>query len=265
VGSWVAIIDEMGKVITTRQLPTSPALIKWTLFFGNSLAHSSVMMRRSLIENTEYTPEILYSQDYDLWARLSDKTRLANIPRVLSLSRKHEQMISVQHRDAQRQMGDKVRRYLIENLLGGMVPDPFFLTFRIANQKQILETEKEVQEVISFIERIHRWYIAKQDDLDSTEKDVISMDVARRIVDIGLLHSEKFPLLTIKTLLQGLMINCRVLRPSDIKIVARNITRYIRTETERVTDEMPSAPNVGAQRSSVNIKILSAVKRLHSR
>jgi hypothetical protein len=200
-------------------------------------------------------PEILYSQDYDLWARLSEKTRLANIPRVLSLSRKHDQMISVQHRDTQRQMGNTVRRHLIENLLGGMVPDSFLLTFKKANMKQILETEKEVQEVITFIERIHRWYIAKQDDLDSTEKDVISMDVARRIVDIGLFHSEKHPLLNLKTLLQGLLINCRVLRPSDIKIMARNIIRYIRTETERVTDEMPSAPKVGAQRSCVNIKI----------
>lgn len=236
VGSWVAIIDEKGKISTTRQLPTSPALIKWTLFFGNPLVHSSVMMRRSIIENTTYIPEILYSQDYDLWARLSEKTKLANIPRVLNLSRKHENMISVQHRDTQRQMGDIVRRHLFENLLGGIFSDSFFLTFKKANQKQILETEKEVQEVITFIEMIHRWYLAKQDDMDSTEKDAISMDVARRIVDIGLLHSEEFPLLTLKTLLQGLLINRRVLRPSDIKIIARNIIRYIRTETDRVTD-----------------------------
>jgi len=152
-------------------------------------------------------------------------------------------------------MGDLVKRRLIENLLGGIVPDSLFLTFRKATKKQILEIEKEVQEVITFIERIHRWYIAKHDDLDSTEKDIISMDAARRIVDIGLVHAGKYPLLTLKTLLQGLLINWHVLRPSDIKVAARNIIRYIHAEAERAHNEMSSAPVIGTEKSFIKTTI----------
>jgi len=251
VGSWVAIIDENRQVTTIKEFPTSPALIKWTLIFRNPLAHSSVIIRRSLIETTAYKPEILYSQDYDLWVRLSEKTKFDNIPQILCLSRKHEQMISVQHRDTQRQMGNLVRRRLIENLLEDMVPDTLFSTLLSCTQKQVLEKEKEVREVIYFIERIYQRYIAKHDALNSSDKDTISMDAARRIVDIGLLHSEKYPFLTLKTILRGLLINSRVLRLLDIKVVARNIIKHLFAEAERASDEISNAPSVGVNKSYI--------------
>jgi len=78
-------------------MPTSHALIKWSLQFYCPIMHPTVMFRKQqILELNGYSSEIIlgrekYSgEDYDLWRRLSNVSNLGNLPEILLYLRKHQ-------------------------------------------------------------------------------------------------------------------------------------------------------------------------------
>jgi glycosyltransferase involved in cell wall biosynthesis len=84
VGSWVRLINDEGVVGPIRRYPTSPALVAWSLFFFNTLAHPTVMMRRTALHmEAVFDPQYRLAQDYALFTSLSRRVQMANIADVL--------------------------------------------------------------------------------------------------------------------------------------------------------------------------------------
>lgn len=71
------------------------AIVK--LLFRSPLSHPTVMFRRSIIEkhNLNYSADYMHCEDYELWSRWADFSKIANISRVLLKYRIHNQQISV--------------------------------------------------------------------------------------------------------------------------------------------------------------------------
>ena len=69
--------------------------IKAWLLFRNSISHSTVMFRKSMIfdNNLFYNDQFDYSQDYELWTRAVKSFKLANLPNVYSYYRIHNDQI----------------------------------------------------------------------------------------------------------------------------------------------------------------------------
>lgn len=66
------------------------------------LAHPTVMIRRDVLLGVGgYDPCYEVAQDIDLWLRLADKGKLANLPEILVHYRHHVKAASVQKRDLQ--------------------------------------------------------------------------------------------------------------------------------------------------------------------
>ncbi len=67
-----------------------PASLKLALLFGCDICHSTVMFRKSFIEQYSIRyPENSPQEDYELWLQCLDKTTIANIPEVLGRYRIH--------------------------------------------------------------------------------------------------------------------------------------------------------------------------------
>jgi len=80
VGCWCNWIDSDGKTYGSWEPPTRYDDIIKKLLVNNSLAHGSVMLRRSaLLEIGGYDEKYRYAQDYDLWLRLSEIGQIQNI------------------------------------------------------------------------------------------------------------------------------------------------------------------------------------------
>jgi len=77
-------IDKKGLVIGKTIPPLDPGLVKWCILMGYSFTHSTVMMRRDVIEQlsgySEVPPPV---EDYDLWSRAIFVTRVANMKDIL--------------------------------------------------------------------------------------------------------------------------------------------------------------------------------------
>lgn len=122
VSGRIETIDTEGRV-TAKLRPSRPAaseLIPWMLLFYNYLqGHSVAMFRReAALAAGGYDESYRYSQDYDLWLRLSRRGVVVVIEQMLLRLRIHDQSISRASRRAQRRMGLQCSQRAIQSLTG---------------------------------------------------------------------------------------------------------------------------------------------------
>ena len=89
VGSAATIIDEDGEVMGAFDVPLTHEQIEAQHLSGNSsIHHPSVMMRHEAVRAAgPYRDEYHGCDDYDLWLRLGEQGRLANLPDRLLIKR----------------------------------------------------------------------------------------------------------------------------------------------------------------------------------
>jgi glycosyltransferase involved in cell wall biosynthesis len=80
VGAWTHVIDDNSQIIGDMKYPTDTVSLKKDLIKYNPFVHSSVMMRRDILEKTGlYDESWKYAQDYELFLRISTHAHIANI------------------------------------------------------------------------------------------------------------------------------------------------------------------------------------------
>jgi len=92
IGSWVDVINDIGKKISSRKGGYSSEEIYYILNFRNCLTHSSILFRKDLIiNNGGYDEAIDGAQDYELWNRISKIVKIYQIQEPLVKWRKRRE------------------------------------------------------------------------------------------------------------------------------------------------------------------------------
>ena len=106
-GGWFQLIDGAGRLLTTLRPPADDAAIQAKLVRGhNAICHPCAMIRRAAMERVGgYDTRFKTSQDLDLWLRLGEVGKLANVAEPVLRFRLHEASVSETKREQQRQMG----------------------------------------------------------------------------------------------------------------------------------------------------------------
>lgn len=123
VGAHALSIGEDSREVGLISYPPASDLeIKWALLFFNPFIHTSVMIRRSALQNTGFFNEqgerAWLAEDYELLSRINRKHRTANICEVLVKYRINPAGLSARSLDLERLSGD-VSRNNLSWLLGG--------------------------------------------------------------------------------------------------------------------------------------------------
>jgi glycosyltransferase involved in cell wall biosynthesis len=88
LGTGAREVDAAGRDVALVTPPVEDAAIRRALIRRNPFIHSSMMMRRRVVEAAGgYDARVPVAQDYDLWMRISRTTRLANLPEPLVVRR----------------------------------------------------------------------------------------------------------------------------------------------------------------------------------
>jgi glycosyltransferase involved in cell wall biosynthesis len=114
VGTLCSLIDPEGLPIRTFVEVTSHEAIDAAHLAGNggNIAHPTVAMRKSLVLACGgYRDQFPHAEDLDLFLRLAEVGRLANLPEVLLDYRQHRGSIGYRHAEVQR---DSARRAVAE-------------------------------------------------------------------------------------------------------------------------------------------------------
>lgn len=105
VGGAFNLIDEQGRLLTHLQVPVADTEIQKAALAGHgSICHPTVMMPRAvLLEMGGYNVEMQPAEDLDLWLRLGEVGKLANLPESVLNYRLHSKSVSEQQGAYQRQ------------------------------------------------------------------------------------------------------------------------------------------------------------------
>ncbi|MBV9842652.1 MAG: glycosyltransferase [Sphingomonadaceae bacterium] len=90
VGGWAREIDAQGQRRGgVKMLPLAPNELEARLLFRTCHHHSSTMARAAVLREHGYRGAFPVCEDYDLFSRIAERHRLANLPRVLLHRRIH--------------------------------------------------------------------------------------------------------------------------------------------------------------------------------
>lgn len=109
LGSWARTIGTEPEQVWAY--PTHDADIRSELIFNPVLVHSSVMLRRTRFDpdGFQYDQRLARAQDYDLWVRVADELRFANLDEVLLLYRLHPNQVGQQFGHEQQEVAEQIR------------------------------------------------------------------------------------------------------------------------------------------------------------
>jgi glycosyltransferase involved in cell wall biosynthesis len=153
VGTAYEFVDAQNRVVGQKHPPTTDDEIRRSLIRFNPFLHSSVMIRKTLLDEVNgYDESFRRAQDYDLWMRLAPLTKLANLPEVLMQKRFTTTMTSYasereQIKTAVRIRATAIRRgqyplwctlFLLKPFLAMLLPTPLVRFIRIHIFKQNL-------------------------------------------------------------------------------------------------------------------------------
>jgi glycosyltransferase involved in cell wall biosynthesis len=178
-GCAVQIIDQDGRPIRIWRFPTDPALIRWILIFTNPTAHSSVMMRKSLVQGVGGYHDYL-AEDIDLWERLTQLTQLTNLPFVLLKLRMHNSNKSNLERDALINSHVEISERIIQKYIGQGIPSSLIAK----SFGERFDNPDDSLELARLIEKLFVIYVKSPGLLQTTQRS-IRRDAARRILRLA--------------------------------------------------------------------------------
>lgn len=127
LGSMVNLINEQGKVFgTIAGYPKDADEIHRYLLRECCLIHPSVMFRKDTVLTAGgYSSSARHAEDYDLWLRLSDHHKIANLPDKLVSYRMHRNQVSIKNLATQHQIAQSCRMAALKrrSMLGEVVSD----------------------------------------------------------------------------------------------------------------------------------------------
>lgn len=222
VGTGNIYINESGNVIRKFQIPSSPGVVKWTLFFENKLAQSTILIRKDLIQKLGYYNEnYTVSEDYDLWIRASRISKIAIIPKTLLQYRIHKGNVSRSARDEMNTCATEINRrfllYEIENLSNRDLEiwNKYFL-------KNSLDTKEDIKKIHNILQKLYSRYTTTE-SLTYHEKKEIFRDMGFRYAMLAYVSKKTSFFLVIKYMLLALTFDGFIL----FKLVVSGMGRYI--------------------------------------
>ena len=90
VGTWAEIWAGDRRTERAHDHPADDAVLKFELLFNNPFVHSSVMLRKSALDDVggySIDQDRQPPEDYELWSRLSRRFQVANLPERLTIYR----------------------------------------------------------------------------------------------------------------------------------------------------------------------------------
>ncbi len=117
VGCWSYKIDARNKIIDKVTLFTEHNDIVMMLLEENHFVHSSVIFKKGCIDKLGgYNEEVKYAQDYDLWLRISENYKVANISEFLHSWRYEKHGISYNKREEQKKYAFLIRDKFLQRV-----------------------------------------------------------------------------------------------------------------------------------------------------
>ena len=98
LGGTCELITCNGQVMQVIRCPLEDSAIQSDMLVGNPMWHPAVTMRKEIVlASGGYRKALVDAEDYDLWLRMAERSRLANLPQIVLRYRIHPAQVSIQN------------------------------------------------------------------------------------------------------------------------------------------------------------------------
>lgn len=95
VGSYTQVISGRGERGRVIRFPIDSTEIAQRIKYGNLLSHPTVTFRKStVIQVGMYSNDFPHAEDYELWLKIAEVSKIVNVPIIGTLYRQHSNQIS---------------------------------------------------------------------------------------------------------------------------------------------------------------------------
>lgn len=115
-GTNAEVIDSEGKETGKVINPTKNTLLQISLLFTNPFIHPSMMICKDVLSNNFLDEKALHVEDYELWTRLAEQGKIANLELPLLKYRWHGTNVSVKHSEIQEVAKNKIISHQLTKL-----------------------------------------------------------------------------------------------------------------------------------------------------
>lgn len=210
VGSAAQAIDESGHAQSVMHFPTLPGVLGWMILFSNFFVLSTVMIRRSIMEQLGYyRTDVNVGQDFDLWARAGRITQMVNLPEPLVKYRVWNGSITSKRFEMQEQTATRVVRDNVSCWIDRDITLEVAGALRSLNYGSNLPRPTELPLIRATAEALallRRAYCART-QLSPEETRIVSRDAAYKHYALAKLASQQSPALAVALIARGLRIS----------------------------------------------------------
>ena len=149
LGGAIELINSAGHVVKTSRPPLEDAEIRSTMLRYNPMFHPTVVMRKDVaVAAGGYRKALLDADDYDLWLRMGERSRLANLSATMVKYRVHSGQVSIRNLEHQTRCVLAARAAAMQRKRG--MPDPLSGVKEITPQllEKLGVTAAETQEAL---------------------------------------------------------------------------------------------------------------------
>jgi len=149
-----------GKLKNTRKQPCTNEELKIQLLFGTCFFHPTVILRTDLAKTHPYPDNLVYTQDYNCWTNLADKTQFANLAETLLYFRTHTGQISSKKADLQTENARKIRSSYLQRFFGSQTEKAFAIHNQISEtvpNGDLTEIEKWLEHLIDLNQEFRKF------------------------------------------------------------------------------------------------------------
>lgn len=152
-------------------LPTLPGHVRWMLHVHNCVNHPTVVARRDVMETVGGYPREVVGEDYLLWVRATEVTRVANIADVVLRYRVHPGSTSSLLAEEMHARALEIAEDALMNLLGERPTREALVVLRDPPRAERAPVE-DVREAVTLLWRFTR-AVLEGHELDAAERAAI--------------------------------------------------------------------------------------------
>jgi hypothetical protein len=168
LGSWYQEMTADRTLGAPVRVPARHWDLRWHLCLYSPFAHSAVTWRRELVEREvgRYDERLRFSEDYDLWRRISERLRVANLPEILLHLRTHPRQMTATYGDLSR-TGLRMQAERAARLLGWPADDGDRNELRVQRLYRMLigapldRSQPELLEDVAEVLRLHEAFVTE--------------------------------------------------------------------------------------------------------
>ena len=150
-GSWIKTFGAEEQTIQTFKTHEE---IRDSMFFINSMAQPTLILRLSSLEKLQIRYSNNVAEDYDLWSKIIEKLKFANIPEVLMLYRIHSNQIGVANKTEQDQNANYIRIRNLKNIGITLSEKEVQIYLDIIKGKVAKKNKKDLISTIKMLDKI---------------------------------------------------------------------------------------------------------------